>query len=410
MQGRTTLGDDMDCDWVRQHLERILDGECSPDTKGQLAEHLHLCPDCAEVLRVAEEEERVLRAALPPVGVPRDLAPEIMASLPVAKRESRGATRSALFLRFAVPAAGVAALLVLALGLGLWLGGDPRDGQSRRAGAMPNAPAVATLSGFSGTVSLPAEAGAAQPTEVGMPLWLDAVLATAADSAAEIGFGGKVRVRLDSESRARVTSSSSILLVSGRLFVWVEEKGTRFSVTTTQAEAAVHGTEFCVDSRLEGRTVLTVVEGVVVFGNGYGSVEVDAGLQSQAATGAVPTAARPTDVLPIVAWAGIGEQDLAPRIDVGLRVRLGQDEAPPTFVVELDYPDRAYVPLWVSCEATDSEGRIVSERSLQASSRAHRYRVRKMTFPGLGPGRYHAGFRVVGRAEANRRTVAFEVK
>ena len=410
IQGRTTLGDDMDCDWVKQHLERILDGECSPEIKGELAEHLHLCPDCTEALHAAEEEERVLQTALSQVGVPRDLAPEIMASLPMAKRQSRGAKRTALFLRVALPATGVAALLMLAFGLSLWPEEDPRDGQTHRAGVQDNAPAAATLRGFSGTVSSHSEGGRARPTEPGMSLWVGAVLTTAADSAAEIGFGRKARVRLDSESRARVTSSSSILLVSGRLFVWVEEKGTRFSVMTPQAEAAVCGTEFCVDSRAEGRTVLTVVEGVVAFGNGYGSVDVEAGLQSQAEGDAGPTAARPVDVLPVVAWAGIGEQDLGPRIDVGLRVRLGQDDASPTFVVELDYPDCAYVPLWVNCETTDSEGRIVSERSLQASSRSHRYRVRKMTFADLGPGRYRAGFRIVGRAEANHRTVAFEVQ
>ena len=426
-QDRTGLGDDMDCGWIRQHVERILDGGYSPEVRGQLAEHLRVCSDCGQVLRAAEEEERVLQAALPPTDAPRDLTPEIMASLPRARRQSRGPGRIALLFRLALPVAGVAATVAIAFALRFWAGrgegGDPpavaqhrETGSPHGAVAQGDVPVVATLRVPSGTVKLLSDGGGSRSAEAGMALRVDAVLRTTADSSAELDFGGKVRVRLDSDSRARVTSSSGILLVSGRLFVWVEEKGTRFSVATPQAEAEVRGTEFCVDSRTEGRTVLTVVEGVVVFRNEHGTVEVQAGLQSHAEAGTGPVTGRPVDVSGIVAWVGSTGKEPGRGIDVRLWVRLDEVDGsrvsgtPPTFVVELDYPESAYAPLWVSCEITDTEGRAVSERSVQASSTSDRYRVRKMVFAELGPGRYRAGFRIVGRDEESAKRLEFEVR
>ena len=406
-QDRTGLGDDMDCGWIRQHVERILDGELSSEVGAQLAEHLRVCSDCGQVLRAAEEEERVLQGALPPTDAPRDLTPEIMASLPRARRRSRGPERIALLSRLALPVAGVAATVAIVFALRFWAGRS--EGGSLAA-------VVATLRVSSGTVELLSDRGGARPAETGMDVRVDAVLRTTADSSAELDFGGKVRVRLDSDSRARVTSSSGVLLVSGRLFVWVEEKGTRFSVATPQAEAEVRGTEFCVDSRTEGRTVLTVVEGVVVFRNEHGTVEVQAGVQSHAEASTGPVTGRPVDVSSIVAWVGSTGKEPDRGIDVRLWVRLDEGDgsrvsgAPQTFVVEIDYPDSAYVPLWVSGEITDTEGRVVSERSVQASTTSERYRVRKMVFAELGPGRYRAGFRIVGRDEESAKTLEFEVR
>ena len=422
------MGKDMECGWVRQHVERILDGEYPPAVGDQLAEHLRACRDCARLLHAAEEEERALQAASPWPDAPRDFTPEIMASLPPTRHRLRLLTHSPRFFRLALPVAAAAAAVVLAFALRFRTERD--DGEVQPdvalhpgtgaalpgAVARPQAPLVATVRASSGTVQVLPERGGPQPMAAGMALRLGTVLKTAPGSAIELDFGGKARVRLDSDSTARVTPSA-VALVSGRLFVWVAEQGTRFSVVTPQAEAEVRGTEFCVDSRTEGRTILTVVEGVVVFSNDHGTVEVEAGLQSHAETGSGPRTARPVDVSAIVAWVGSGGKESDRGIDVRLRARLDQRDGhwasgTPALVVELDYPDTdsACTPLRLSCEITDTEGRTVSEQSMQVSTPLYRYRVRKVNLAGLRPGRYRAGLRIVGRNEGSTKTLEFEVR
>ena len=417
----------MDCGWVKRHVERILDAEYSPETGDQLAEHLRECRDCARFLDAAEEEERVLQAALPRTDAPRDLTASIMASLPEARRQRPGREPFALLLRWALPVAGAAAVAVVAFGLHFRArqgrdAGRPGVASSHRTIAQPSAnetraeaPVVAVLHGVSGIVQLVSDRGATRSPEPAMALRRDAVLSTAADSAAQLDFAGEVRVSLDSETSVQITSLSSVRLVSGRLFVWVEIKGTRFAVTTPQAEAEVRGTEFCVDSRAEGRTIVTVVEGVVALSTKQGAVDVGAGLQSHAEAGTPPAVPRVVDVPDIVAWARTTEEDAAPRLGVRLRARLDQDAdagkpKAPTLVVELGYSDGAYVPLWLNCEITDRQGRAVSEQSVQISTMSHRYRVRKVRPADLVAGRYRASLRLVGRADSNSTTLEFEVK
>jgi len=428
-QGKKTLGDKMDCSWVRQHVECILDDEYPPKIADQLTEHLLACRDCAEILRTAEKEERLLRSAQPRIGVPRDLVPGIMASLPEVGCRERNASRSAHSLRVILPLAGAAAAIVVAFVLRFRVGGEEKGGELSRTArpetesryshqdhAQHEVSVVATLRACRGNVTLVSKRDGPRQAAPGIGLRIDTTLSTTADSTAELDFGGKVRVRLDSDSRARLTSPSGVLLASGRLFVWVEEKGTRFAVTTPQVEAEVRGTEFCVDSRTEGRTVLTVVEGVVVFSNEHGTVEVEAGWQSHTETGSGLMVARPVDVSAIVAWTEAGETDPAPGIDVRLRARLDPKGSPLmpvpgglAAIVELDYGDSACVPLWVSCEITGG-GRTAAEQSVQTSTSSHRYHVKRMRFPELGPGKYRAHFRVSERQEGSAETLDFEVR
>ena len=414
----------MDCGWVKQHVERVLDGEYSPEVGERLSEHLRECPDCARVVRAAEEEERVLQAASSWPELPRDLTPAVMAGLPA--RMPRPPTRMQRAFRIVLPVVGVAAAVVMVCTLRFPRGregagvrsdaalhhapGPPSVGAVRRPPASP----VATVRVSSGTVeALPAR-GDSRPVEAGVVLGTGAVLRTATDSSVELGFGGAARVKLGSDSEARVMSSA-VALVAGRLFVWVEEKGTRFSVTTPQAEAEVRGTEFCVAASTEGRTVLTVVEGVVFFSNEHGAVEVVAGLQSQAEAGSGPTAARPVDVLAVTAWVEGGGRASRGGHGVTLRARPDQRggrwaSGAPALVVELDYPDSVCVPLQVECEVTDADGRAVTQRSVQVSTSSYRYRVRKLRFPALRPGRYRAALRTTGRAEGSSETLEFEVE
>ena len=102
----------MDCKQVRRLISPYLDSELSRSETFEVCEHLRQCPDCAarfEQERVAEEliRERLLRTRMPE---------------PLWDRIQRKLTRRGLapWNRYAWTLATAAALLLVALGVGLW--------------------------------------------------------------------------------------------------------------------------------------------------------------------------------------------------------------------------------------------------------------------------------------------------
>ena len=417
----------VDCDWVSQHLDAVLDSEEMGRIAAPLGEHLRTCSGCAEAVRAAREEERFLRSALPKVHAPPGFVSATMERLAGKRDAARTTRRPALFLRIVLPMVSAAAALIIMLAIHFGTDGTrPANGVAATQApgtAQPHppspvaagAPAVATLSGYSGGVELLNEQGTSwMRAEPGVTLRAGATLRTATGALADVHFSDGVRVKLNGDSEARFTASR-VSLQSGRLFVWADSRTSTFAVGTPQATAEIRGTMFNVDSRAEGRTTLTVVEGVVVFSNQAGRVEVGAGMQSSAEGAGAPDLPRSVDAAGIAAWAGVGGAGRHGQPGVRFRVRLDTSDGDgasgtPVFVVHFDYGDAGYASRRLRSEISDAAGKIVAERTVQVSTPVHRFRTKKVGFSGLDPGTYRASFRIAGGQDQPAKTLEFAVR
>ena len=394
----------MNCDWVQQHLHGILDRELEEAEEAALEQHLAQCGRCEQLLRSALEEERALRSAMPPSPAPDGFAEDVMAAI-----EPRAASRGRL-IRLWLPLSAAAAVLVVAL-IAHRSGADRADPPSQQTATI----AATTVLSCEGDVSV-LTPGEPQWVEAapGQPLPLRAKLKTAAHAKVEVQFGDRARVMVNGNGLAEV-AEAGVVLESGRAFAWVEKTGARFFIETPHARATVRGTRFNVDCRAEGKTVLSVVDGLVDFGNDSGSVEVAAHMQSVSEPGVAPAAPLLADLADAVSWVGIMGQTLGFPVDVRMRVHPAPAEiaagvAPPAFAVDLEYGDARYAGLQLYCRVTDSDGKIVAELHEPVCARAYRYRTKRVTLPELAPGSYHASFRIGFGREAVEQVIAFEVK
>jgi len=391
----------MNCEWVKEHLHRILDGEIEASSKPKVARHLERCKACAGLVAEARDEEAAFRSAMPGLTAPEALTSRIAMELDRAK------AKPARRIRLWVPLSAAAAVLVAAL-----LAHRAID-QSQPAPV--ERPMVATISDCEGEV-LVAEPRSEDwtPLGAGSELLMGQQLSTGKDTRATVALADGVRMKLNGSSLARF-GRTGVFLESGRAFTWVEKRASGFAIGTPQAQAVVHGTQFNVDCRASGSTVLSVVEGVVAFQNSRGRVEVKANMRSAATTDEEPSPALYADVWDDVSWAGLDESVIDMPVDVRVRIASEADggtfaEETPTFAIHLTYGDRRYADLWLRCEVTDTEGKTVAETRARVCTRAYRYRTKKMSTPGLSPGSYHATFRLGHGRHAVSETTDFVVK
>ena len=194
-------------------------------------------------------------------------------------------------------------------------------------------------------------------------------------------------------------AESGLVIESGRVFAWVEKAGSTFFVETPHATAMVRGTRFNVDCRDAGATVLSVVDGLVVFGSEAGHVEVGANMRSIARPGQRPAEPATVDLLEAVSWAGITSDALSLAPDVKFRVRReapegGAQPGAAAFVVDIEYGQTRYADLRVYCRVTDADDLAVAQAIERVCRNAFRYHTKSVTFSGLTPGAYRASFRV----------------
>jgi ferric-dicitrate binding protein FerR (iron transport regulator) len=214
-----------------------------------------------------QEVRRLLEMAGPRPEIPEKDLRQIAAAARVAWREQAGRTAagpsipnpvgSARRWRVQALAAGLAAVLAIALGLAWWRSGSG-DG-------VP--PTVALVESVSGPVELAAEARGIAPGEA-VPLGAEL---RSADGRASLRLAGGANVRLDVETRVRFISASALELESGALYVdtgsrtppievrtplgTVRDVGTRFSVRVA-GDLAVRVREGSVLTERQGRTYL----------------------------------------------------------------------------------------------------------------------------------------------------------
>ena len=167
------------------------------------------------------------------------------------------------------------------------------------------------------------------PAESGRELFANDRVRTGAASRAAILYADDTLHRIAEKSEVEIVppegGESGLLKVFGGRHYFSSRRPKQFGrVETSTVTAAIKGTEFAVDVAPDGTTTVTMIEGVVLASNAYGSVEVGAGESAVAEPGKAPVRAvvvRPRDA---VAWALYYPPVLGAK-DAGRLARMGAD-------------------------------------------------------------------------------------
>jgi tetratricopeptide (TPR) repeat protein len=119
------------------------------------------------------------------------------------------------------------------------------------------------------------------------------VLRTNATGALAVLFRDHTQIRLGRNTALRVKQigggDTNLELQSGTIWARAERGGEGLVIDTPAATAAIRGTDWTMTVGADGKTSLTVLEGVVELSNAYGSVTVKQGEGAVAAIGSAPT-------------------------------------------------------------------------------------------------------------------------
>lgn len=120
------------------------------------------------------------------------------------------------------------------------------------------------------------------------------VLRTNATGSLAILFSDHTQIRLGRNTALRVKrmgtgGDANLELQSGTIWARAERGGRGLAIDTPAATAAIRGTDWTLTVGADGKTSLTVLEGMVELTNAYGSVTVMQGEGAVAAIGKAPT-------------------------------------------------------------------------------------------------------------------------
>lgn len=140
------------------------------------------------------------------------------------------------------------------------------------------------------------------------PLFGSDRIRTGAGSRAAILYADDTLHRLDEKSEIEIVApeaaSTGLLKVLGGRHYFASRKPKDFGrVETPTVTAAIRGTEFAVDVAEGGTTTITMIEGVVLASNAYGSVEVATGERAVAEPGKAPVRSVVVKPRDAVTWA-----------------------------------------------------------------------------------------------------------
>lgn len=143
-----------------------------------------------------------------------------------------------------------------------------------------------------------------------MPLYDGDELKTGAETKALIELHDGTRCAMNEETtfviRSRWHRDTGITRIFRLLLgeIWVKTLGgpRPLEVETPVANASIRETEFDLKVFPDGRSVLTVVEGVVAFGTAFGTCPIGARTMSVGERGKKCTRPSPVDVKPAVLW------------------------------------------------------------------------------------------------------------
>lgn len=159
-----------------------------------------------------------------------------------------------------------------------------------------------------------------------LPLYEADELKTGTKSQALIELHDGTRIALNEQTtfvlRARRPREGGIIrlikLLFGETWVKTSAKPHPLEVETPVSSAAIKGTEFNMKVLLDGRSELTVVEGIVELANAFGACAVRGGTQSVGERGKRCTPPAPADVRSVIAWIKHVVPLYDPRSDPGM--------------------------------------------------------------------------------------------
>jgi anti-sigma factor RsiW len=290
------------CTQVDSLLQAYLDGELAPSERAILEQHLSDCGACSAALRRQRALAAELFEVLAPARLEKDLCASVMAHLPemdhaaVAAREAtlraktpQGVWRWTRLIPVMVPA------LLVVLGLAImsvWPAAT--SAPELPVGMLTHVSGEALLSDDDSTVRRRAqlEAGVEAQTR----------LETEQGARVQLALVGNSTLKMAPSTRIRVHDERHVSVARGAVWLNVGKEDRYFRVGTPTGDVTVFGTTFGVEV-LNGRTVVTVVEGTVQVENDVTLTVLEGGKQVSVELGETPLVPRDVDAPAVMAWA-----------------------------------------------------------------------------------------------------------
>lgn len=293
----------MTCSQARELVARSARGELNPRSEERLDAHLRDCAACRQAAQAERTFDRLLSRSLSYTPLRVDLRPAVMRQ--IAARPRRPAWLSFL----TAPAWGVPRWVPASAGLAACLA----------AGIVATSRSPVTPEEIPGTP--PATFIVTAPDGSRTKLAADQRLKTEDEAGTKVRAPDGTQLTLD-ERTAVVLRSNRVTLEEGRVFASVTPQKRDFVIATDGAETRVLGTQFAVERRESGSTLVTVLEGAVRVHNAAGEQEVPAGNFTVARAGLKPFAPEAIDAEALLGWAGQAPAAGAPPDAARLAARL----------------------------------------------------------------------------------------
>jgi len=285
----------------RGAIQRYLAHDVSSATERRTRRHLGGCARCRAT---CDEESALLRALAGDAqrATPAEDARIVRQALAAAGLSSPRPQRSLFDAMVDAPVRFVlvgAAILLLLVGGGIWLGGSIRGAARQPAIAKrpPTAPALSDNVAGSLAMARGVTVDGRSATS-GDVLAAGSEVAVGVHGLAEIDVMRGGRIRLYPGAHVALSPRGEVVaLEQGKVWCQVDKGRGRFAVRTDRAEARVLGTSFVVDRAASGDTDVRVLEGTVEVEDAdrHGSVRVKGGQRTQVIARSAPSEPRSYD-------------------------------------------------------------------------------------------------------------------
>lgn len=299
------------CAQIEGLAQAYVDGELGVAETASLESHVGQCRTCAHLLERQQATSSMLFTAFSEYRQPRSLVADVMAHLPemddarllrqMNERAKRPMSRARTYITVIAPVLTVV-LVVLALAL-VYSWPDQEAGDTLSIGMVTHR---------TGTVqSLNVNATKFRTANLRSPIQREQTFETREASSMIASIAGPSTIKLSENARFRVNDDRRVGLQSGKIWLHVSKSanGTRvFRVATPDGNITVFGTTFGVEV-LEGRTLVTLLEGEVTVENNVTFATLHPNQQIELKQGVSPLTAYAVDAGKELAWADAIQPD-----------------------------------------------------------------------------------------------------
>lgn len=320
------------CTRIENSLQAHIDGELGDSERVILEQHVAECPHCARLFREHQWFTAMIFEALSADRLAHPLRQKVLDHLPEmevpeheieelnwrAKHPDKWTYRMSQF----VPVAAVVILVFLTIVLrfsypenspylDLYRPERPAVGVVTQVQGQPTRIALDETRRMPATVMAIARPGDRFETGEGMRMML--------------ALAGPTRVKLDENTRIKVTDARRVSVENGAIWLDVAQTGSLFKVITPAGLVTVFGTVFSVQVK-DGRMTVTVEEGLVQVESGDHLYQLHDNQQVSVSLDGPPIGPTEVDAAAIHRWAsGINPEDRAEALF--LRLVEGKDQS-----------------------------------------------------------------------------------